>query len=244
MQSKVDFFVGLFGFLLAQLMGIAFLYLVFQQIPNLKNWTFEQLVFIYGLAQIPRGLDHLFTDNIWMIAWRMVVTGEFDRYLLRPMNLFFQIVCEKFQPDAFGELIVGISLVAISLGKGIIVINITNLLLLVLSITAGSIIYTSIKLFFASLAFWFKVSGPFLQMAYETADFAKYPVEIYATPIRFIITWVLPFAFVAYLPATYFLAGANIFGTIGMECILAFLFWNIAYFVFKKGTKIYESAGN
>lgn len=50
LQSKVDFLMGLFGFFFTQIMGIAFLYLVFQQIPTLQGWTFDQLVFIYGFA--------------------------------------------------------------------------------------------------------------------------------------------------------------------------------------------------
>ena len=79
MQSKVDFLIGLFGFFFTQIMGIVFLYLVFQQIPNLQGWTFEQLIFIYGFAQLPRGIDHLFTDNIWLVGWRMVINGDFDR---------------------------------------------------------------------------------------------------------------------------------------------------------------------
>ena len=48
MQSRVDFLIGLFGFFLTQVMGIAFLYLVFQQIPDLQGWTLDQLIFIYG----------------------------------------------------------------------------------------------------------------------------------------------------------------------------------------------------
>ena len=39
MQSKVDFLMGLFGFFFNQILGIAFLYLVFEQIPSLKRWT-------------------------------------------------------------------------------------------------------------------------------------------------------------------------------------------------------------
>ena len=77
MQSKVDFFMGLLGFFFTQILGIAFLYLVFKQIPSLNGWSFEHLIFIYGFAQIPRGIDHLFTDNIWMIAWRLVKTNEY-----------------------------------------------------------------------------------------------------------------------------------------------------------------------
>lgn len=244
MQSKLDFWIGLGGFFISQMAGIAFLYLVFRQIPTLHNWTFEQLLFVYGFAQIPRGLDHLFTDNIWMVSWRMIVTGTFDRYMLRPMNLFFQVICEKLQPDALGELGVGIILVVISVNNGVVKVTPVSALVFLLSITVGAVIYTSIKLFFAALAFWFKISSPFLQVAYEMAEFAKYPVEIYSRVVRFIISWVIPFAFVAYYPATYFLRGADFLKTVGIECIIAVVLWIISYSVFQRGTRIYESAGN
>ena len=246
MQSKVDFLMGLFGFFFTQIAGILFLYLVFEQIPTLQGWTLEQLIFIYGFAQLPRGIDHLFTDNIWLVAWRLVINGECDRYLLRPMNIFFQIIAEKLQPDALGELLVGIILVVYAGLKGVMVVDGVHIALFAVSVLAGALIYTSIKLFFASFSFWIKRSGPFLQFAYEMAEFAKYPTEIYAKALRFVITWVIPFAFVAYLPAGYFLgAGSgNHMGVIGIECIIALVFWLIAYGVFRKGVSRYESAGN
>lgn len=244
MQSRVDFLMGLFGFFFTQITGIAFLYLVFEQIPSLKGWTLDQLIFIYGFAQIPRGIDHLFTDNIWLVSWRLVLNGDFDRYMLRPMNIFFQVIAEKLQPDALGELLIGTILVVRALTKGIVIIDVLHILLFFVSILAGALIYTSIKLFFASLAFWLKTSGPFLQLAYEMADFAKYPTEIYAKGIRFLITWVIPFAFVAYLPASFFLKSQVSAGIIGIECGIAALFWCIAYALFQYGTRIYESAGN
>ena len=243
MQSKVDFLMGLLGFFLTQASGILFLYLIFEQIPSLNGWTLDQLIFIYGFAQIPRGIDHLLTDNIWLVAWRLVINGEFDRYMLRPMNVFFQVIAEKIQPDALGELLIGTILVIISASKGVVVFDFAHVALFVVSVLAGALIYTSIKLFFAALAFWLKQSGPFLQVAYEMADFAKYPTEIYNKGIRFIITWVIPFAFVAYLPASYFL-GKGGAGVIGVECLIAIGFWCVAYGVFNYGLKGYESAGN
>lgn len=243
-QSKVDFIMGLFGFLFSELLGLVFLVLVFRQIPDLQGWTFDQLVFIYGFAQIPRGIDHLFTDNIWLVAWRYVINGSFDRYMLRPMNVFFQVISEKLQPDALGELLIGFTLVGISLGKGIVIVDFAHVVLFIVSVIAGAIIYTSIKLFFATIAFWVKISGPFLQVAYDMAQFAKYPTEIYAKPIKFIITWIIPFAFVAYLPASYFLMVDKSWLVIVVECVIALVFWVVAYGFFNYGISRYESAGN
>ena len=244
MQSRVDFLIGLLGFFFTQVMGIAFLYLVFQQIPDLQGWTLDQLIFIYGFAQIPRGIDHLFTDNIWLVAYRLVINGDFDRYMLRPMNIFFQVIAEKLQPDALGELLIGTILVVRSLTKGIVSVDGLHVALFFVSIFAGALIYTSIKLFFASLAFWLKVSGPFLQIAYDMANFAKYPTEIYSKGVRFLITWVIPFAFVAYLPASFFMKADTSAGVVVIECGIAFVFWWIAYALFHRGTQVYESAGN
>lgn len=245
MQSKADFFIGLLGFFFTQITGIAFLYLVFRQIPVLADWTLDQLIFIYGFAQIPRGIDHLLTDNIWLVAWRLIVNGKFDRYMLRPMNLFLQVIFENLQPDALGELLVGTILIVLSLTKGIVIVDAAHILLFVVSIFAGALIYTAIKLLFASFAFWMKVSGPVLYTAYQLADFAKYPTEIYAKGVRFIITWIIPFGFVAYLPASYFLKpDVGALSTVGVECLLAAAFFTVAYLVFMWGTKVYESAGN
>ena len=244
-QSKADFIIGLCGFFFTQITGIAFLYLVFEQIPVLADWSLDQLIFIYGFAQIPRGIDHLLTDNIWMVAWWQVVNGQFDRYMLRPMNLFLQVIFEKLQPDALGELLVGTILLVSSIGKGIVIVDAAHVVAFVISIFAGALIYTAVKLLFASFAFWMKISGPVLQTAYELADFAKYPTEIYAKGVRFLITWVIPFGFVAYLPASYFLkTDVNVFAPVGAECLISVVLFSVAYAVFTLGTHVYESAGN
>lgn len=244
MQSKVDFFIGLGGFLISQAAGLAFLYLVFQQIPTMKEWTLEQLLFIYGFAQIPRGIDHLLTDNLWMVGWQMVIQGTFDKYMLRPMNLFFQIVCEKIQFDAVGELLIGILFVGRAVAKGVVQVTPLKVLFFFISMIAGSVIYTSVKLVLASIAFWVKDSSLIMTTAYDVADFAKYPVEIYAKPIQIVLMTILPFAFVAYIPSTYFLIDANILKTIAAECGIAVIFWLFSYHLFKKGLTIYESAGS
>jgi len=88
MEYKVDFVVGVLGVFLTQGLNLLFLNVIFQHIPSLEGWTFQEIAFIYGFSLIPKGLDHLFFDNLWALGQRLVRKGEFDKYLTRPINPF------------------------------------------------------------------------------------------------------------------------------------------------------------
>ena len=115
MEYKVDFTVGAIGFLLGQAVEILFIGIIFSQIPDLAGWTFDEILFIYGFSLIPKAIDHMFFDNLWMIGYSIVRKGDFDKYLTRPINSLFYVTVEKFQVDAFGELLMGIILITYSL---------------------------------------------------------------------------------------------------------------------------------
>lgn len=113
-EYRADFIFGLIGFILVQFSGVVFIQLIFQSIPALSGWSFHEVLFIYGFAQIPRGIDHVFTDNLWILSGRILLEGGFDKYLLRPINPLFHLLSERFQPDGFGEILIGSALVGYS----------------------------------------------------------------------------------------------------------------------------------
>lgn len=244
MEYRVDFVFGLFGFILFQLTGVIFVKLVFNCIPYLKGWNFYEILFIYGLAQIPRGLDHIFTDYLWIFSWKTIAKGEFDRYLLRPINPLFQVISESFQPDGFGELIVGTVLFIMSAIKLVVSFGAVKIISLFIIIIFGSLIYTAIKLAFTSIAFWTKFAQSYIYMAYQLSTFAKYPMGIYPKAIRGILTFVIPFAFTGYYPGAYllgkesFVIGVIVTAIVGISAML------IAYLIWLRGIKVYESAGS
>lgn len=244
MEYRFDFFSGLIGFFFIQMIGILFITVIFEKIPHINGWSYYEILFIYGFAQIPRGLDHLLTDNLWFLSFQIIVKGDFDRYLLRPINPLFQIIAEVFQPDAFGELVVGIILLTVSIIKLDISINFLNILLLIISIIAGTFIYTSIKLIFASLAFWFKDSRSIMYMIYNVSEFAKYPVTIYGRAVQFIICFIIPFGFTAFFPAAYFVNKLSFYFAIGGTVTASLIFTILSYLVWLSGLNKYESAGS
>lgn len=244
MEYKADFLMGAIGLLLAQAVQLIFIGIVFSGIPDLKGWSFEQVIFIYGFSLISKSLDHLFFDNLWMVGYRIIRKGEFDKYLTRPINSLYHVIAENFCVDAFGEMFTCVLL----LGYSVPLLNLPfywyTVPLLLITAVFATMIYTSLKIMTAAISFWTKSSGHITHMLYMTNDFSKYPVSIYNRVVQTIITYVIPFAFTAYYPASYFLTGEKGLFCIGGTVIAGTVLFIIALFVWNRGLKAYESAGS
>lgn len=244
MEYKGDFITGAIGMLIAQLCNIAFISVIFTQIPNLKGWSFEEVLFIYGFSLIPKAIDHLFFDNLWSVGYFIVRKGDFDKYLTRPINPLFHVMAEKFQIDAFGELIMGIVLLSCSLPSLQIQWSVTKLVLIAVAVIFSSFIYTGIKIGTSAIAFWTKQSGAVIYMVYMVNQFANYPIDVYNNAVRSILTYIIPFAFTSYFPALYFLTGENPLFNIGMTVVASIVVMLVGIAVWNVGIKAYESAGS
>ena len=244
MEYKIDFLTGAVSFLLGQAVNIAFLWIIFSQIPELKGWDYNEIIFIYGFSLLPKALDHLFCDNLWMVGYSIVAKGEFDKYLTRPINPLFTVIVERLQVDALGELIVGVALIISTIGKVSIEWSIINILLFLIVLPFATLIYTGIKILTSSFAFWIKRSGQITHVFYMVNDFAKYPTTIYNGFVRTVITYIIPFAFTAFYPASYFLTGENPLFNIGLTIVISWVLMAVSIFVWNKGVSAYESAGS
>ena len=242
MEYKTDFVIGIIGVFLTQALNIAFLWIIFSKIPTLYGWTLTQIAFIYGFSLIPKGIDHLLFDNLWNLGKRIIRNGQFDKYMLRPISPLFQVLIETFQLDACGELIIGIALL-IKTGN-IVHWSLWKAALFIIAIPFATLIYTSIKIIAASIAFWSKQSGSLMYIFYMLNNFAKYPVSIYNGTIRIIISFIIPFAFTAFYPASFFLTGNKGWFNIGGLITISILLFTLSLLIWHKGISVYESSGS
>lgn len=78
LEYKKDTFIAIFSFLISNVASILSIYFIIQSIPSLNGWTVEQLGFLYGFSMMPVALDHLFSDDLWLIAYHKVKNGDLD----------------------------------------------------------------------------------------------------------------------------------------------------------------------
>ena len=241
---RFDAIIGIFGFLLENAIIFSTLYLTISAIPSLNGWDIDMMGFLYGFYLIPKAIDHIFSDQIWQLANGGITRGILDKYLIRPINPLFQLVAEMIQLEGFGELILGILFLVLFTPHVNVTWDISSILALTLTAFFAIWFFFGIKLIFGSLSFWTKRSIEVMTMIYDFSNFAKYPIDIFNKAIRFLLTFILPFSVVIYLPIEALMFDKNIWLTTLYVFIASLLMFLVSIFIWKRGLNRHESAGS
>lgn len=241
-QSRVNLLIGIFTFILVQLINITLIELIYSKVPHINGFTRENILLLYGIFLIPRGIDHIISDYLWWFSGNGIRRGLFDKTLVRPIEPLFHIIIERFDFNGFSELILGLILLFTNIDLKSI--TLFSSFLFVLSLISAVFVYMSIKIVLTALAFWVTNSFFILEMSYSFSEFSRYPLDIFNKGIQNLILYILPFAFTAYIPYLILnnikTKGAYmVFSLIGGYIMLFF-----AYKFWKLGERQYESTGS
>jgi ABC-2 type transport system permease protein len=194
---------------------------------------------------LPIALDHLFSDELWLVAYRRVKDGDMDMHFLRAVPVLFQVFAETFQPEGFGELILGVALITVCAMNLTVKVTLGAIAVLLVGAAFGAVIITSLKVAIAALAFIFKRSGPLLQIVYNFTIYAKYPIAIFPAAIRFILIFILPFGLFISLPIDTLLYGSYNPYWLGLIIVGAsMVFFALSVLIWTLCARRYESTGS
>lgn len=232
----------LFADIIMQFGGIIVLWAIFANVPDLAGWTYSQTLFFYGFAQVTFSLFSIFFGNIFRLGERYIVRGELSRLLVRPLNSLMQIFLEEVYLGDAGALLVGISLVIYSIIKMDLTITITTILITILLIISAVGVLLGFFLILTSLNFWFIGTMGLQGLVFRTINASRYPLTIYGKGFRAIFTWLIPFGFIGFYPAAYFIEGKFRALTL-YSPIMAAIFIFVGYHLWIQGLKKYNAPG-
>ncbi len=243
LSYKADSIIMIISFMITEVVSLCTIYLIVGTVPSLGVWTFESLAFLFGFILVPKSIDHIFTDELWILAYRAVRRGDLDMYLTRPINPLFQYVAKTFKWDGVGELIVGIVIMCVFGPQANMAWSASAVIGLIVCAALGVFVFTGIKLLFASLAFWFKYVGIFLNTVYNFSNYAKYPVRYMGKAFTAILFYVIPFGLFLYYPVECLVTGTNVWWSVLFSAVAAVIIMTLALTVWHVGLKRYESSG-
>ncbi len=242
MVYRLDCIVGTFSQILTQLVELIFIWITFQNTENLAGWNFNQVLLLYGVTMISVGIADFAFDALYDIGQKYIRRGEFDKFLLRPVHPLISIIAASKDVTSFGYGALGIIITIIMLNKLQIQVTIGLVLQIIFFGIVGAAIIGAICTIFSVSSFWTYRSNEVIWTFFKVYTFTEYPINIYNGFIKFIITVILPFAFVAYYPTACYLR-INTY-MMYLSPIVAIILWFIAIKVWNWALKKYRSTGN
>ncbi len=243
LQYRADFIISGIGMFFTSLATIFVFWVLFQSVPQLAGWKFEEILFIfafYSLAVVPM---QIFFDNIWSLRFH-IVEGSFIKYYLKPLNIMFYYVSEVFDIKGLVQLVMGVvALVYASVRLGL-QWDFWKLLLFIFSLFSASLVTISLLTIAASAAFWVIGAYPMLSLAFKTREFAQYPTTIFDGFFRFLFTYIIPIGFMAFYPAQLFLRPQEAPLIAYASPLVGLATFALAYFVWTKGVNHYGGTGS
>jgi len=243
MAYRFDFFISAVATVAFGVMNISLLYAICSRIPTLLGWSFNELLLIYGLGELNFGVFAMFFTFLYRVPSLYIVEGKLDQKLTRPVPIYLQLAAEGFN---FKDTIIvakGIGIVIYASTQLSLDISLSQLLLIALFCLSAVAIYASVFTIFASLSFWVMDRTGFFTPLFPISDFSRFPVTIYPLGIRLFLTWLVPFAFVAFYPATVILDRVEFLNMAGLAPLVALAFVLVASRFWKAGLARYESTG-
>jgi ABC-2 type transport system permease protein len=243
LQYRADMLVEIMSDLLSQGVNLIFILVVFGHTQFLNGWTREEIIFIYGFFLVPFALFAAFF-NIWDFNERYIVKGEMDRILTRPIHSLFQVILERMELESLFGAVTGMIVMAYAASELQLSFHWYDLFIFILFVVGGALVYAGIFVSIASIGFWSDARTSIMPTMYNIGNYGRYPVDIYNRVIRYVLTWILPFAFVGVYPAAYFLKRTEWYGYAFLTPVMGAVFFLLSLFLWNTGVKRYRGAGN
>ncbi|MFF3259331.1 ABC transporter permease [Streptomyces sp. NPDC002932] len=248
MAYRASFVMTAFGNFAATAFDFVAIMLMFSHVDVLGGYTLPEIALLYGAAGTAFGLADLVMGSMDRLG-RRVRDGTLDTLLVRPVPVLAQVAADRFALRRLGRITQG----ALVLGYALVTLDIdwtaARVLMVPLMLLSGAAIFGAV--FVAGAAFQFfaqdasEVQNSF---TYGGNTLLQYPPTVFAKDLVRGVTFVVPLAFVNWLPALYVLGRPYPLdlpdGVAFLPPVVAALCWVVAGLAWRVGLRAYRSTGS
>ena len=181
--------------------GFAFIAVVLSRYPEIGGWTFREVALIYGLRLMAHALYNIPLQVLWYQE-DMIRDGSFDRFLLRPLHPFLQLLTNRVSVNAAGDALIALAVFVYAATIADVAWTPLAVLYIALALIGGALIEGAVQVMITAASFRTVQVWPARFFADNVIlSFGSYPLSVFGGALQWVVTWLLPIAFIAYVPA-------------------------------------------
>jgi ABC-2 type transport system permease protein len=201
MAYPASFALTLLGNLIATSTDFGIILVMFGRVQRLGGFSLPEVALLYGSTGTSFGLVDLTVGSMDRLGKR-IRDGTLDTLLLRPVPVLAQVAADRFAPRRIGRVTQGGVVLGWALARAPIDWTPARVLLVPLMVLSGTAIYAAV--FVAGGAFQFR-AGEAAEVqnsfTYGGNTLTQYPPSIFARDLVRGTIYLVPLAFVNWLPA-------------------------------------------
>ena len=248
MEYKASFFFYIFAIIFFYIGQLGLLFIIIMRFKSINGWTLGEIAFLYGLLTFAQGFATMFFSSMNNFD-SMLVKGEFDRLLVRPLSPMGQVIFSKFEAATFAHFL--LSIPALYYGSVYAGIEWTfyKAMFFPLAVAGAVLIHAAIRIFVSTVAFWTLRNASLVHtVVFSSKEFIVYPINIYNSGVQIFLTFIFPIAFINFYPAHYFLDKSGEFllhpSLQLMTPVVGAVLFAASLAAWRSGINHYQSAGS
>lgn len=204
-QYRANAVTTIVGGMIYQLTGFVTVWIIVAKFNEIGDWSLAEITFLYGMRLTSHAIFYACFSQMFEVD-RVIVSGEYDRYLVRPFSPLLQLLTRKLRINCFGDLIGGGLLLTVASTRVAVDWSPLALLFLVSAVLGGALVEGAMQISLGSLSFRFLETMSVRITVNEVFNlYGNYPFPIFPKVLEYLLTFALPVAFVAFLPSTHIL---------------------------------------
>jgi len=243
MEFKANFLGGLFVDLVYYSVYFFLFNVIYSYVDTLGVFSRQDIMIFLVVCYLADTCDmFFFSGNIFSLN-QLMVKGELDFFLLKPVDSQFITSLRKVRAYALANFIILLALLIRQIYYYPNNIALINISLFILSFIMGILLWYSIDFIIASTCFWFKnfsVSG---WLSHEILKFSSRPDSIYTGFMRKILFSLMPMTLIASVPTRFLLYGPD-WDLFLWQLFITIIFLFSSRVVWHRGLLRYESASS
>ena len=201
LEYRLDFISSVFLGIVWQSSVLVFVGIVLTRFPGIGGWDAGGVLLIAAIRLLSHGIQTAIFSPLWWVG-DQVGEGLIDIYLVRPLPVYRQVLLSRFPINAIGDFAGGLLLFGLALARLQLDWTPLRIGFLVAAVIGGIGVEAALATLLASLSLLVMIGrAPFQWLETVLGSFGNYPLRVLPVPAREVLTFVIPIAFVGYLPA-------------------------------------------
>ncbi|MCS7460324.1 ABC-2 family transporter protein [Paenibacillus doosanensis] len=239
-EYRADTLIALVAGIVAQGSTLLFLTVIFQKIPKLADWSFYELVFLFGLAATGKSINQAFFNAPFSLTG-YIRRGQMDIMMIRPVGVLLQAIGSSQELNGVGQLVTGIAIMGFAGAHLDLQWTAGTLLYVVIALLSSAVIQFAVLLTISVLTFWVQEVRSVIYPVNWLYDFTRYPLEIFHPLLRGLLTYVIPYALGSFFPAAFLLRPESYGWAMWGVPAAAVITMSLAYCLWTFGIRRYSS---